>query len=230
MLAPVIRCCECKFQQFGTNSLFILFIQQPLFRCSSGTTINGSTLSTKTAHRKLAYLNINGVFYKSTRNKLQRHDHSNAAKAAAATPELTPSPGTNVRSFSVRGTKYTVSADGKRLQRNRIADPLVVSSAKSAVRTARLDFGGLTYVQVAPGTFECNGSHRTRDHLTTARNKSINMLLALGGRTKSNVPCLIYQRLGKCRALERGRCPRVHDAKRVAICSKSVFVFDALFV
>lgn len=169
------------------------------------------------------------MFYKSTRNKLQRHDQSKVTNAAAATSATNASPGTNVRSFSVRGTKYTVSADGKRLQRNRIAEPLAASNANSPMRTARLDFGGLTYVQVAPGTFECNGSHRTRDHLTTARQKSINMLLALGGRTKSNVPCLIYQRLGKCRALERGRCPRVHDAKRVAICPKSVIVLMTYF-
>lgn len=86
----------------------------------------------------------------------------------------------------------------------------------------RLDIGGVTYVRVAPDTFERTDGHRTRDHLSAARQKSIQLLLNARSRTKCNVPCPIYQRLGKCRALERGRCPKVHDAKRVAICPKLV--------
>lgn len=191
---------------------------------------------------KLAYLNINGVFYKSTKNKLQRQlvPPASASLPYATKPSPTtttttssrPAYGTNggVRSIFVRGTKYSVSADFKRLQRNRTdpANPAAAassgmdSSASGGSNGSRLDIGGVTFVQVAPGTFERTDGHRTRDHLSAARQKSINLLLAAGSRTKSNLPCLIYQRLGKCRALERGRCPRVHDAKRVAICPKSV--------
>lgn len=181
---------------------------------------------TKSAHRKLAYLNINGVFYKSTKNKLQRHDQANISAAAATRPAVSSHPNNgSVLSIIVRGVKYSMSADSKRLQRDRSHNSVVPSGSVQPSATsngARLDIGGMTYVQVTPDTFERTDGHRTRGHLTAARQRSIHLLLAAGNRTKSNVPCVIYQRLGKCRALERGRCPRVHDAKRVAICPKSV--------
>lgn len=55
-------------------------------------------------------------------------------------------------------------------------------------------------------------------NFSIAKQRSISFLA--NKMVKSNLPCLIYRRLGKCLAKERGRCHRVHDPDQVAVCRK----------
>lgn len=155
-------------------------------------------------------LNINGVLYKTSSTKLCRHPIQPKANSK---PNPATSPSAN-RSLTIRGTKFFVDQSGSRLRR------ILISSAAQPPSTTmhRIDVGGMTYVEVAPNTFQRTDSHRTRVHLNTAIQKSINVLAR--NRSKNNVPCAIYRRLGKCIALERGRCLKVHDPQRVTICPK----------
>lgn len=166
--------------------------------------------STKIARNptKFEMLNINGVLYKTSSNKLLRHTISNTAPNTSDA-----SPTSKNRTLIIRGTKFFVDQSGSRLRRVSIS-----SNVASAMNMHRIDVGGMTYLEVAPNTFQRTDSHRTRVHLNTAIQKSINLLAR--NRTKNNVPCAIYRRLGKCIALERGRCPKVHDPQRITICPK----------
>lgn len=84
----------------------------------------------------------------------------------------------------------------------------------------RIDIGGLTYrvTNKSADTYERTDTHRTRFYLAATKQKSIRQLAQ--NLVKSNVPCAIFQKLGKCHGRERGRCPKVHDIRNVAICQK----------
>lgn len=86
----------------------------------------------------------------------------------------------------------------------------------------RIDIGGLTYV-ASPKTqnvFIRTTNHLSRAHLITARQRSLTLLNK--SRVKTNVPCAIYQKLGKCAAHSRGKCRKLHDQRQVAICTRFV--------
>lgn len=156
-------------------------------------------------------VNINGVLYNTSSNKLQRH-------AAIQTPSRSASSSSANRCLTIRGTKFFVDQSGSRLRRDNSISSTTSLTRPPAATMHRIDVGGMTYVEVAPNQFQRTDSHRTRVHLNAAIQKSINLLAR--NRTKNNVPCAIYRRLGKCIALERGRCPKVHDPQRVSICPK----------
>lgn len=145
--------------------------------------------------KKLEMLNINGVLYKSTGHKLQK--------------TISPRLKTFERTLFVRGEKFSLDPTGKKLTR---------ASTNSSMRMSRIDIGGLTYKATNNSTYIRTESHKTRSHLSSIKQKSINMLSSK--LRKSNIPCAIYRKLGKCSAFIRGRCPRVHDPKQISICQK----------
>lgn len=162
-------------------------------------------------------LNINGVLYKSTTNKLQKSDVLTPATATAqpkplTRPNLTTS-GVNTAKqlLFIRGEKFELESSGKSLRR--------INSDQNPFKLRRIDIGGMTYLAKPNSqTYERTESHKTRSHLSLAKCKSINVLTKKF--VKSNIPCPIFRRVGKCSAYARGRCPRVHDPKNVAICQK----------
>lgn len=95
-------------------------------------------------------LNINGVLYKSTSNKLQR--------STTALPATTPQY-PNERSVFVRGEKFLLDGSGTRLRRDSNAD-------NTKMKISRIDIGGLTYKKDQSGEFERDNSHKVRSHLT----------------------------------------------------------------
>lgn len=94
-------------------------------------------------------LNINGVLYKSTSNKLQRSS-SSSVLATIQNP--------NERTVFVRGEKFILDRSGTRLKRDS-------NSEDSKMKMSRIDIGGLTYKKDESGEFERDNSHKIRSHL-----------------------------------------------------------------
>ncbi|XP_037029074.1 zinc finger CCCH domain-containing protein 3 [Bradysia coprophila] len=153
-------------------------------------------------------LNINGVLYKSSSTKLRKQPSTSMDNKSRQLTRQSSS--TNSCSLYVRGEKFLLDPSGKKLVR--------VSTNQNAITKKRIYLGGLTYIAKANNTYEPTNSHNTRLHLNVAKQKSINLLSK--NLVKSNVTCQIYRKLGKCLALQRGRCSKVHDRNQVAICQK----------
>lgn len=158
--------------------------------------------SSKDITKGTVLLNINGVFYKSTKNKLQKTDTQRESPKHKSSGE---------RVLFVRGDKYILDKSGHNLTR-------VQQPKADTFSLKRIDIGGLTYVAKSGNTFIRTDIHRARTHLSSAKQKSINLLSKR--LVKSNIPCPIFRKVGKCAAFERGKCPKIHDKKHVAICHK----------
>lgn len=101
-------------------------------------------------NRKISFLNINGVLYKSTANKLQK-----SSPAIPKKPVAQKNPQDRV--LFIRGEKFTVDGNGKRLRK--------CNGSASALKLSRIHFGGLTYTANKNGTYERTNSHFARTHL-----------------------------------------------------------------
>lgn len=165
-------------------------------------------------------VSINGVFYKSSGAKLQRHNAITPAKVVhrpSSTPEAPssknlPLSGSKLR---VRGALFAVEANGKKLRR---INEEIGSASMSTPSKTRIDLGRMTFIATENNTFIRTDRHKTQAHLNVAKKHSIRVLRRT--LVKSNVPCPIFRKVGKCQAHDRDRCNRLHDPKQVAICSK----------
>lgn len=115
----------------------------------------------------------------------------------------------NIRSLYIRGEKFILDPTGRKLMR-------IHKIQKSTIK--RIDIGGLTFVEKSDNTFVRTDIHKTRNYLTIAKQKSINVLSKKF--VKCNLPCEIFRKIGKCRANNSGRCAKLHDPKTIVICSK----------
>lgn len=165
-------------------------------------------------------LNINGVLYKSTRNKLQRKDNDSDKTQNLKAANILSTPKATGRTLIVRGTRFVLDKNG--FQMTRVADTnhskqaATVSMKQRPHFLKRIDIGGLTYVATSQNVLMRTGNHLARTHLNNAKHKSLQVLSR--SLAKSNIPCAIFQRVGKCAAFERGKCRKVHDKRQVAIC------------
>ena len=204
---------------------------------------SSSKLRSLPVNKKLQMLNINGVLYRSTRNKLQRKDNSvasNQMTSAKISPisvktnpikNTLPKPSKTAyeRVLFVHGTKFILDKNGFKL--TRIAPTTkdsVTGTPKPTIPTQRqrqrIDIGGLTYIaSTTQNVFVRTRNHLALAHLNTAKNRSLQLLARRF--VKTNVPCAIFQRIGKCIAHERGKCNKVHDKNQVTICPRFVFFF-----
>uniref|UniRef100_W8BV14 Zinc finger CCCH domain-containing protein 7 n=1 Tax=Ceratitis capitata TaxID=7213 RepID=W8BV14_CERCA len=199
--------------------------------------LTSSKLRSLPINKKLQMLNINGVLYRSTRNKLQRKDtnvtvnllKSNRIQGLSTKPASIKNSAQNIGKISndrvlfVHGTKFILDKNGFKLTRIAPTNKPAIGSKKSAGVAQRLrrriDIGGLTYVaSPTQNVFVRTSNHLTLAHLNTAKNRSLQLLTRR--LVKSNIPCAIYQRIGKCIAHERGKCNKVHDKKHVTICPR----------
>ncbi|XP_060651256.1 zinc finger CCCH domain-containing protein 3 [Drosophila nasuta] len=188
--------------------------------------VTGKKLSLKSpilklsVNKSLSMVSIHGVMYKKTaKNKLTKLDANRLLpKTAMPQPQqqqkATSSTG---RTLFVRGTKFVLDPSGCRLTRVPVNAPQL--SVNRNLRL-RIDIGGLTYVSSAKtqNVFIRTTNHVSRAHLMTAKQRSMQLLNR--SLVKTNVPCAIFQRLGKCAAHSRGKCRRLHDKRQVAICSR----------
>ncbi|KAH8395362.1 hypothetical protein KR222_010916 [Zaprionus bogoriensis] len=166
-------------------------------------------------NKSLSMVSIHGVMYKKTaKNKLTKLDTLDSSVKAAVQPQPAPQTttrGSTGRTLFVRGTKFVLDPSGCRLTR------VPISNVNKSLRS-RIDIGGLTYVSSpkAQNVFIRTANHVARAHLMTAKQRSLQLLNR--SLVKTNVPCAIFQRLGKCAAHSRGKCRRLHDKRQVAIC------------
>lgn len=162
------------------------------------------------------YLNINGILYKSNKRKLEKtttvaNNYSlkttKPTSAAAAQKDSKSS----YRRLIVRGENFLLDATGKHLIRDS-------STANKENTIKRIDIGKVTFVKKSNNTFERTDFHKSRYHLNMAKQRSIQMLT--NRLVKTNVPCPIYRKLGKCAAFERKKCLKLHEKKFVDICPR----------
>lgn len=158
------------------------------------------------------YLNINGIYYKSSKTKLQKALVQSQPQKSSSTL-----PFSSHRRLIVRGESFLLDASGKNLIRIQNTNKSIAPE-----RTIeRIDIGKITFVRKSNNTYERTNYHKNRFHLNAAKQRSINLLT--NSLVKSNVPCMIYRKLGKCAAYERSKCSKLHDPKQVDICQKLVF-------
>uniref|UniRef100_A0A2M4BGJ4 Putative polyadenylation factor i complex subunit yth1 cpsf subunit n=1 Tax=Anopheles marajoara TaxID=58244 RepID=A0A2M4BGJ4_9DIPT len=169
-------------------------------------------------NKKLVLVNINGVLYRSSTNKLQK-----SIPTAKPPATQTVRKGAKEQVLVIRGTRFALDRTGMRLRtiagtgdgERKIGGSI---RAPEPHRMHRIDIGGLTYKARKDGTFIRTDVHRTRNHLSVAKQRSIQVLTSR--LRKCNEPCHIYRRLGKCLAHSRGKCPKLHDPKHISICRK----------
>lgn len=195
-------------------------------------TLNSRT--NKSSNMKLQLLNINGVLYKSTRNSLKLREMTCDSSTLTVKRPTQPSlvngsgkQGSHGLTIFVSGTKYIM--DSNKFKLTRVTD--TAEQSLSAIQTKkfktpteagrkRIDIGGYTYILAssAKNVFVRSTNHLARAYVHNAKQKSLQLLTKR--LAKSNIPCPIYQRVGKCAAFERGKCSKVHNKLQVAICSK----------
>uniref|UniRef100_A0A182YPJ1 C3H1-type domain-containing protein n=1 Tax=Anopheles stephensi TaxID=30069 RepID=A0A182YPJ1_ANOST len=172
-------------------------------------------------NKQLVLVNINGVLYRSSTNKLQKSVTRSPSAVGHKTPPK-PIRKTKEHYLIVRGMRFALDRNGMKLRS--VGNATMEAAAASSKtftpepRLNRIDIGGLTYKARKDGIFIRTDNHKTRNHLSVAKQRSIQVLASK--LRKCNEPCHIYRRLGKCLAHQRGKCPKVHDPKHVSICQK----------
>ncbi|XP_050074038.1 zinc finger CCCH domain-containing protein 3 [Anopheles maculipalpis] len=179
-----------------------------------------SSIAYASKNKQLVLVNINGVLYRSSTNKLQKSVTPSPSSIGHTTPPK-PARKTKEHFLIIRGMRFALDRNGMKLRS--VGNATVEAAATSKPfapepRLNRIDIGGLTYKARKDGIFIRTDNHRTRNHLSMAKQRSIQVLASK--LRKCNEPCHIYRRLGKCLAHQRGKCPKVHDPKHVSICQK----------
>ncbi|XP_067646787.1 zinc finger CCCH domain-containing protein 3 [Eurosta solidaginis] len=187
-------------------------------------------------NKKIQMLNINGVLYRSTGRKLQRKDansHPNQSRSTIISTlnqsisnknsNLESKTTPNGRVLFVHGTKFVLDKSGYKLTRMTSSYQSSTSSHQNNMppvrQRRRLDIGGLTYIaSTTQDVFVRTRNHLALAHLNMAKNRSLQFLTRRF--VKTNIPCAIFQRIGKCRAHDRGKCNKVHDRQQVTICPR----------
>ncbi|BFF98611.1 zinc finger CCCH domain-containing protein 3 [Drosophila madeirensis] len=178
-------------------------------------------------NKSLSMVSIHGVMYKKiSKNKLTKLDARTGA-VSKSTTNRTLKRTLSGRTLLVSGNKFIIDPSGCRLTRVPALNVAATSSAAASgasqlhgnrTTLRRIDIGGLTYVASAKtkNVFIRTTNHVSRAHLITARQRSLTLLNK--SLVKTNVPCAIYQKLGKCAAHSRGKCRKLHDKRQVTIC------------
>nr|CAD7195530.1 unnamed protein product [Timema douglasi] len=163
--------------------------------------------------RKSNLVQIGGMLYKCTRNKLTRTPASKISETADAGAVEKRG-----HVLYVRGDKFIMDFAGKTMRRiTEDGGSRENMPVKRGART-RIDIGGVTFLQKSPNVLIRTETHKARSILSQAKQKSIAILTQK--MRKSNELCMFYQRFGKCSKKEKGLCPKVHDPKRIAVCRK----------
>ncbi|XP_052894920.1 zinc finger CCCH domain-containing protein 3 [Anopheles moucheti] len=201
-----------------TDPKLLKLKRNPMVKSDEKSRPGKSSIAYASKNKQLVLVNINGVLYRSSTNKLQK-------SVARSPPALDHSPvkparKTKERYLIIRGMRFALDRNGMKLRSvgNGTVNTAAASRITTEPRLNRIDIGGLTYKARKDGIFIRTDNHKTRNHLSVAKQRSIQVLASK--LRKCNEPCHIYRRLGKCLAHQRGKCPKVHDPKHVSICQK----------
>ncbi|EDX09715.1 zinc finger CCCH domain-containing protein 3 [Drosophila simulans] len=170
-------------------------------------------------NKSLSMVSIHGVMYKKiSKNKITKLDASSSVRVAKSESARTLQRTLSGRTLFVSGNKFILDPSGCRLTRVPTSSTGGAQSSVNRSILRRIDIGGLTYVASpkALNVFVRTSNHVSRAHLITAKQRSLTLLNK--SLVKTNVPCAIFQKLGKCVAYSRGKCRKLHDKRQVAIC------------
>jgi len=138
--------------------------------------------------------------------------------------------------INVQGIKYTVSDNGRKLNRlSQVKEEESNSSTKkiapsstiqppnpnlneSSILAKKLFIEGEEYIEDEPGILIRSRNSMTRQSINSAKQKSINTILK--SQTRSKQYCMFYNKFGKCKKKEDGVCPYIHDPEKIAVCRK----------
>lgn len=181
-----------------------------------------STIASRSTHKSASFLEINGILYKSNARKLEKTTLSNPSYSQPKSKSSATNAKQSYRRLIVRGENFLLDASGKNLIRVQTnGAPMLSKTTNTAGGVAiisRIDIGKVTFVKKSNDTFERTDFHKSRYHLNVAKQRSIQMLTNC--LKKTNVPCPIYRKLGKCAAFVRGKCTKLHDEKLVDVCPR----------
>jgi len=211
---------------------------QVLFKNSSGTKLkrlSGSTYKVSATKLQKVPANSQQQVVKPGRSKYR-------AKLRTVNPGLAAS-----KVITVQGVKFAVGDNGKKLKRlpsskevaasysasvshqttppGLLSTPPGLSSPQQEKSTqqqrphgGRVYLGGEELEEVEPGVFLRSRHSLTRQSITDAKNRSINIILKNQNRSKQY--CMFYNKFGKCTKKEKGSCPFLHDPDKVAVCRR----------
>ncbi|KAF5273261.1 hypothetical protein FQR65_LT04683 [Abscondita terminalis] len=117
----------------------------------------------------------------------------------------------------IRGHKYKLDSSHRTLtlmDNNKCNN----ESPKSLFKTIYV--GGMTFKQKERNVFVKTKVRHQRTLLRQARQKSLNVLT--NKHKKSNLPCPLYRKFGKCKGKETGRCIRIHNPEQISLCPKFI--------
>ena len=145
-------------------------------------------------------------------------------KPVRKTP-VRPKPAVATTLINVQGIKYTISDNGRKLnrlseQKEEMKAPIVPNPTlnESKILAKKLFIEGEEYIEDEPGVLIRSRNSMTRQSINSAKQKSINTILK--SQTRSKQYCMFYNKFGKCKKKEDGVCPYIHDPEKIAVCRK----------
>jgi len=92
------------------------------------------------------------------------------------------------------------------------------SASTRSASNKRVYLGGEEFDEFQPGVFTRSRHSLTRQSLTQAKQRSINIILKSQNRSKQY--CMFYNKFGKCTKRDKGSCPFIHDKDKIAVCRR----------
>lgn len=207
---------------FFSNNFSLICIPHHLSTTVNGSTVNKFSIAPRSQHKSASFLEINGIVYKTNPRKLEKTSLPNQYPQTKTTSPARKSPVQSYRRLIVRGENFLLDASGTNLIRVQTNGKQMLNkttdNGSGAAMINRIDIGKVTFVKKSNDTYERTDFHKSRYHLNAAKHRSIQMLTNC--LKKTNVPCPIYKKLGKCAAFVRGKCTKLHDKKLVDVCPR----------
>ncbi|KAF2899869.1 hypothetical protein ILUMI_06317 [Ignelater luminosus] len=179
---------------------------QKLFNKHVNTTLNTKNVYVKCNSKlnKTDYVSINGILYRRSlklshtpNKKLKNGKVSRVGK---------------VKLLTIRGQKYKLDSNHRTLT-------LITKDNKSTKPSFKTIYlGGVTFKQKDANVFIKTNVNQKRVLLSQAKQRSINTLT--NKMKKSNIPCPLYRKFGRCKGKEKGTCIRIHNPDQISLCPK----------
>lgn len=96
--------------------------------------------------------------------------------------------------------------------------PVPLNTSTLTTASKKVYLGGEEFDEIEPGVFSRSRHSLTRQSITQAKNRSINIIMKNANRSKQY--CMFYNKFGKCTKKETGSCPFLHDPDKVAVCRR----------
>lgn len=144
----------------------------------------------------------NGLVYKNS------HVHNNTKVKR----KPTVGSALKVQILTIRGQKYKLDSGHHTLtlMNNQVEKP------KPSFKTIYV--GRMAFKQKEPNIYVKTNTHKKFALLSQAKQRSINTLT--NKLRKSNIPCPLYHKFGKCKGKDSGKCFRLHNPDQISLCPR----------